>query len=101
MLGANRAVLNLLHLAYGYGRLGDVDEARRLFDEVSASADSQNLGVGDWALAHPAAGNTAEALEWLEQGAEKARRHEPDIGFNSLTNIRMNATDDPLQPPMR
>ena len=97
LLGENRPIGYLLHLAYGYGRIGDADNARRLFDEVSViTAEGRDIGAGGWALTHLSVGNASEALEWLERGVQKARRHEPDVGFYALMNIRMNATNDPL-----
>ena len=50
--------------------------------------------AGGWALTHLAVGNLDEALEWLERGAEKASRQEPDAGYYSLMNLRMNYTND-------
>jgi TolB-like protein len=97
LLGDNRNIISLLDIAYGYGRIGDRENAQRLFDEISAVAErGQDIGAGGWALAHLAIGNVNEALEWLERGADKASRHEPDAGYYSLMNIRMNYTGDPL-----
>lgn len=97
LLGQNRAVISLLDVGYGYGRIGDGANARRLFDEISAVAErGQDIGASGRALIHLAVGQTDEALEWLERGAEKADRHELDAGYFSLMNIRMNYSDDPL-----
>jgi TolB-like protein len=97
LLGENRSVLSLVDTAYGYGRIGDRANALRLFDEISAVAEGgADIGVGSWALLHLAVEETDEALEWLERGAEKARRHELDAGYYSLMNIKMNFTDDPV-----
>jgi TolB-like protein len=97
IMGPNRAIIFLVDLAYGYGRIGDTESARRLFDEITALAQQgQDIGTGGWALANLAVGNTDEALEWLEQGAEKASRHEADAGYYSLMNIKMNYTADPV-----
>jgi TolB-like protein len=96
-LGSNRALISLFDIAYGYGRIGDADDAQRLFEEISAAAEGgQDIGAGGWALAHLAVGDVDEALEWLERGAEKASRQEPDPGYYSLMNLRMNFTNDPL-----
>ena len=46
--------------------------------------------------AHLAIGDTDRALQSLEQGAEKAQRHEPDPGFFALMNLRMNFAADPV-----
>ncbi len=96
-LGANRTVISLVDIAYGYGRIGDIDNARRLFDEVSAGTErGQDIGAGGWAAINLAVGNTDEALEWLERGADKAGRHELDPGYFTLMNIRMNYSNDPV-----
>jgi tetratricopeptide (TPR) repeat protein len=97
LLGRNRSVISLVDAAYGYGRIGDDADARRLFDEVSAVADGgQDIGSGGWALIHLAVGQADEALEWLERGVDKARRHELDAGYYSLMNIKMNFAADPV-----
>jgi TolB-like protein/Flp pilus assembly protein TadD len=89
------APMLLADVAYGYGRIGDAENARRVFEEIVAATDQgQDIGVGGWALAHLAVGDTDEALAWLERGADKARRHEPDPGFFALMNLRMNFTAD-------
>ncbi len=101
LLGNNRTIISLVDIAYGYGRIGDFENARRLFDEISAIADQgQDIGTGGRALVHLAVGNVDEALEWLERGAEKASQHEPDAGYYSLMNIKMNyAADSVLDRP--
>jgi adenylate cyclase len=97
LLGGNRTVISLVDIAYGYGRIGDVENARRLFDEISAIGDQgQDIGSGGWALTHLAVGNVDEALEWLERGVDKASRHEPDAGYYSLMNVKMNYAADPV-----
>jgi tetratricopeptide (TPR) repeat protein len=97
LLGENRVMIVLVGLVYGYGRVGDLDNARRVFDEITAIADrGEDIGAGGWASAHLAVGHLDEALEWLQRGVEKATRHEPDTGYYSLMNIRMNATNDPV-----
>jgi tetratricopeptide (TPR) repeat protein len=92
----NRLVVYLLDLAYCYGRLGDRDNARRLYDEISAIAARQEIGAGGWALASMAIGDYNEGLRWLNVGAEKAVRHELDAGMFSLMNLKLNFTADPM-----
>ncbi len=97
LLGSNRSIISLVDIAYGYGRIGDRDTAERLVDEVSARSEGgQDIGAGGWALASLAVGNVDEALEWLEEGAAKASRHEPDAGYYSLMNLKMNYAADPV-----
>jgi hypothetical protein len=91
------AVTSLPARAYAYGRLGDSTNARRLFDEMRRLADrGHDWGAGGWAFAHLAIGDQAEALASLRRGVERASRHEPDPGYFTLMNIKMNITNDPV-----
>jgi hypothetical protein len=97
LLGDDRLVIFLVDLAYGYGRLGERDNAQRLFAEIRSVAEAgQDIGAGGWALASLAIGDHDEALRWLGIGADKARRHEIDAGMFSLMNIKLNVTGDPV-----
>jgi Flp pilus assembly protein TadD len=96
LLGPNRTVISLIDTAYGYGRIGRSDDARRVFNESEALAADQDIGAGGWAAAYLAIGDEAAALESLRQGAEKARNKVPDAGIFTLMNLRMNATADPV-----
>jgi Flp pilus assembly protein TadD len=91
-----RTPIYVLDLAYSYGRLGDRDNARRLYAEIEALAADQEIGAGGWALASMAIGDYDEGLRWLDVGAEKARRHELDAGMFSLMNLKLNFTADPM-----
>jgi tetratricopeptide (TPR) repeat protein len=94
--GQYRAPMLLADVAYGYGRIGDAENARRIFEEIEAATAEEDIGAGGWAVANLAVGNTTEALEWLEKGAAKAQRHEGDPGFFALMNLRMNFAADPV-----
>jgi TolB-like protein/tetratricopeptide (TPR) repeat protein len=96
----DRTAIYLVDLAYSYGRLGDRDNAQRLYDEIEALAADQDIGAGGWALASMAIGDYEEGLRWLNVGAEKAARHELDAGMFSLMNLKLNFTADPrLETP--
>jgi tetratricopeptide (TPR) repeat protein len=95
LLGNNRAVISLVDLIYGYGRIGRLEDAQRLFDEVESMAEQQDPGAGGWALAYLGIGDDARALEWLQVGADKAADKQLDSGFFSLMNLRVNFTADP------
>jgi tetratricopeptide (TPR) repeat protein len=96
MLANNRLVVFLPELAYAFARVGRQADARRLFDEIEAAAEAgEAVGAGTWAMAYLAIGDHEQALKWLEAGAEKAAKHEPDPGFFGLTNLKMNVTNDP------
>lgn len=60
------------------------------------AARGEAIGTGDWAAAHLGAGEPEAALRWLEQAAEKARRHEPDDNFYGLMTLKMNVARDPV-----
>ncbi len=83
-------------MAYGYGRLGDRENAQRLYDEIQAIAADQELGAGGWTLANLAVGDYDEALRWLNEAADKASRHEIDPGMFGLMNLTMNYMGDPM-----
>jgi TolB-like protein/tetratricopeptide (TPR) repeat protein len=95
-LWQSRLALNLLDLAYCYGRIGDHENAQRLYDEIKAIAAEQEIGAGGWAIASMAIGDYQEGLRWLNVGAEKAARHELDAGMFSLMNLKLNFTADPM-----
>ncbi len=96
MLGDNPPIVFLPEMAYAYRRLGRRDEAERLFARIEAAAKDRDIGTGGWALAYLAIGDEKRALEQLEAAAVKVRNHEPDAGYLSLMNLKMNFLDDPL-----
>jgi TolB-like protein len=82
--------------AYCYGRIGDLESARRIVARIrEAEAAGDSVGAGGWALASLALDEDNRALEWLETAAQKAANHEMDEGFFNLMALRMNVTDDP------
>jgi TolB-like protein/tetratricopeptide (TPR) repeat protein len=91
-----REILYLTDLAYCYGRIGDSENAQRLYNEIEAIAAEQELGAGGRALASLAIGDYDEALRWLNIGADKASGHELDAGMFSLMNLKLNFTADPM-----
>ena len=96
LLGDDRQIVYLPELAYSYSRIGQADEARRLFDEIRMRANDSEVGAGTWAVAYLAVGDEPRALEQLELMAEKARNHEPDQGYLNVMNLRMNYLADPV-----
>jgi TolB-like protein len=86
----------LPEIAYAYSRIGRPDDARRVFDELEALPNRDDLGVGAWAVAHLAVGDHAESLRWLEAMATKARNRESDPGFISVMNLKTNYLRDPV-----
>ena len=97
ILGENRSIITLLDMAYTYGRIGDLEAARRLVAEIDEAVRAgQDIGAGGHAFLHMAVGEYDEALDWLRQGAEKAERHELDAGFYQLMNLKLNYANDPV-----
>ncbi len=96
LMGESRVLSLLPEIAQAYALIGRDDDARRLFDEVSAVAVDREIGAGTWALAYLAIRDREKTLEWLEVGARKAESHEPDPGFFALMFIRTNVLGDPL-----
>ena len=81
--------------AYAYRRLGEVEDARRIFAEMKQrEAAGTRFGAGGWAMASLAVDDVERALEWLEAAADKAARHELDEGFFNLMALRANVTND-------
>jgi TolB-like protein len=92
---AERQPLFLPMWAYGYARLGQAEDARRIVAEMEQrEAAGTRFGAGGWAMASLAVGDTDGALEWLEAAADKAARHELDEGFFNLMALRANVTND-------
>lgn len=90
----------LPELAYSYSRIGHDTEAQRLFDRIHVASGGAEAGSGTWAMAYLAIGDEAQALEWLDTAARRAREHEPDAGFLHLMNLKMNFLADPrLEAP--
>jgi tetratricopeptide (TPR) repeat protein len=83
-------------MAHGYARAGRAADARRLFDRFEHVAAKEDFGAGAWVEAYLAIGEHQKALQWLERAARKAAWHEPDAGFYSLMNLRMNVLADPV-----
>jgi len=81
--------------AYAYGRLGEAEDAQRIYAEMERrEAAGTRFGEGGWAMASLAIGDRDEALERLEAAAGKAANHELDEGFFNLMALRGNVTND-------
>lgn len=94
-IAAERPPLYLSMWTYGYGRIGQADDARRLFTEMERlEASGTRFGAGGWAMAALAIGDRERALDWLDAAADKAANHELDEGFFNLMALRTNVTND-------
>jgi tetratricopeptide (TPR) repeat protein len=96
LLGDNRAIIYLLDMLYSYSRVGRSADVERLFAEIEAIAQNQDIGAGGWAYAYLGIGDEEKALEQLRIGAQRARDKVLDPGFFQLMNLRMNVIDDPV-----
>jgi TolB-like protein/Tfp pilus assembly protein PilF len=96
LLGDNRAIIYLLDMLYSYSRVGRSADVERLFAEIEAIAQNQDIGAGGWAYAYLGIGDEERALEQLRIGAQRARDKVLDPGFFQLMNLRMNVIDDPV-----
>jgi serine/threonine-protein kinase len=59
-----------LHLAYGYGRVGLTDEARRLVERFAAEAEAPLVPRIAWVYGYLGAGDLERAHEWAAKVAE-------------------------------
>ena len=93
--GAERQAVFLPMWVYAYGRLGEADDARRIFAEMQQrEAAGTPFGAGGWAMANLGIGDRDRALAFLETAAKKAAAHELDEGFFNLMMLRSNVTND-------
>jgi serine/threonine-protein kinase len=93
--GTQRQAVFLPMWVYAYGRLGEADDARRIFAEMQRrEAAGTPFGAGGWAMANLGIGDRSRALEWLETAAQKAASHELDEGFFNLMFLRANVLND-------
>jgi pentatricopeptide repeat protein len=88
-----RPPMSAASMAYGYGRIGQREKAKRLFDEIQNSGGP--VSDSTWALAYLAIGDRARSLEHLDKAIEKIKRHEPDPGWFNIMMFKHNLTGDP------
>ncbi len=94
-IAVERPPLYLSMWTYCYGRIGQAQDAQRLFAEMERlEASGTRFGVGGWAMAALASGDRERALALLDEAADKAASHELDEGFFNLMALRANVTND-------
>ena len=81
------------HLAYGYGRIGQREDAIRMFSQIESVATEFHVGAASWALAYLGIGDEDRALESLEAASDGTRGGE---GYTALTFLAGNAFGDPV-----
>ena len=80
-------------LGYGYGLLGQPDDAQRLFDDLNDLADEQYIDSMHWAWAYMGVGDYDEALRQVNSAAENPEL----ISYRPLADfIRLNIWSDPV-----
>jgi adenylate cyclase len=63
----NPTLRDLIDVALAYGHIGDVDEAKRIFDLASVGGDTSNLNNEALVWMHMAVGDYDAAMHYLEQ----------------------------------
>ena len=77
-------------LAYGYGRLGQPEDARRAFEVVREVATNLYVDSSTWAWAYMGVGDYDEAFNAIAENLDRAR-------YNGMARtIRLNSFDDPM-----
>lgn len=79
-----RATPYLAHLGRAYAYAGRTAEARALLDTLAVRARTQYVGKDQIALLHYALGDTAQALDWLEQAVEDYHWWMPNSNYHPL-----------------
>ncbi|MGI9257191.1 MAG: hypothetical protein ACR2QQ_00005 [Gammaproteobacteria bacterium] len=85
---------DLVRTAYGYAQIGRPGDAARLLGEFEEFAASDiRIGPAQWGLAHLAAGDSAQALEWFNTAADNRI---PVGGFFITAQVKGNVLSDPI-----
>jgi TolB-like protein/tetratricopeptide (TPR) repeat protein len=86
-----------IHLAYGFGRLGQREEARRILNKVKGTIGDRHVDPIVWVYADLAVGDAASALESFSKAVAKREYRQEPFARNL---IKENAWSDPiLQEP--
>jgi TolB-like protein/Tfp pilus assembly protein PilF len=80
-------------IAYIYGRIGQRDEAARLFRWIENNSADRRVPPVGWVLAYLAVGDNDLALEWLSRAAESP---EPYEGHFTVGFLKANFYSDPI-----
>jgi len=91
--GTDGRITELATLIYFHGRVGNGEDADRLFSLLQDRASEFHVGAGIWTMAYLGVGDRQQALEWLNVAAESPA---PDNGFLSLYMIANNYYADPI-----
>jgi hypothetical protein len=83
-------------MIYGYGLMGQTDDAKRLFASFKAWTEDHNVGVGFWVYAYLGLRQADNAYDWLGRTVEMVEQSVPDPGFMAFLILMSNAHDDPI-----
>jgi Flp pilus assembly protein TadD len=92
-------VRQMADVAYGYGRLGQAEDARRVFETLRTRAVDEYVSASQWALAHMGVGDYDEALVLLNAAADDLELPlEEQLGqdMQALQGIFGNVWSDPM-----
>jgi TolB-like protein/Flp pilus assembly protein TadD len=81
------------NLAYGYGLIGQREDAIRMFTQIESMATEYHVGAASWALTYLGIGDEKRALEFLESASDVTQGGE---GYLALTYLVGNAFSDPV-----
>lgn len=81
------------NLAYGYGLIGQREDAIRMLTQIESVATEFHVGAASWALSYLGVGDEERALEFLESASDVTQGGE---GYLALTYLVGNAFSDPV-----
>ena len=82
-----------MHLAYGFSRLGQPEDAKRVVDRVRGKTTGRFIDPIIWVWGHLALGEPAQALRLLEQALENPQ-HRQEVFVRTF--IKQNSWSDPV-----
>jgi TolB-like protein len=80
-------------LAYGYGLIGQREDAMRMFKQIENMASGFHVGAASWTLAYLGIGDEDRALDFLMTASDTTQGGE---GYLALTFLLGNAFSDPV-----
>jgi TolB-like protein len=88
----------LAQIVYGYGLIGQREDALRMFSQIEQMASEYHVGAASWAMAWLAIGDEERSLEFLSAASDAVRNGE---GYMALTFLAGNAFSDPVLEQQR
>jgi len=88
----------LAQIAYGYGLIGQREDALRMFSQIEQMATEYHVGAASWAMVWLGIGDEERSLEFLLAASDATRNGE---GYVALTLLAGNAFSDPVLEQQR